>query len=94
MQAITLEVILRVVFGVAEGPRLERLRGVLTDVLEETASPFAQLIGLATRRFGGRGPWAKFEAPARRRSTSCSTPRSPSTAPTATSRSATTSSRC
>ena len=27
MQAITLEVILRVVFGVAEGPRLERLRG-------------------------------------------------------------------
>jgi cytochrome P450 family 135 len=62
MQAITLEVILRVVFGVAEGPRLERLRGLLTGVLEETASPFTQLIGLATRRFGGRGPWAKFES--------------------------------
>jgi cytochrome P450 len=61
MQAITLEVILRVVFGVAEGPRLQRLRGVLTKVLEETASPFAQLAGLASRRFGGRGPWAKFE---------------------------------
>jgi cytochrome P450 family 135 len=61
MQAITLEVILRVVFGVADGPRLERLRGVLTKVLEETASPFAQLAGLASRRFGGRGPWAKFE---------------------------------
>jgi cytochrome P450 family 135 len=61
MQSITLEAILRVVFGVAEGPRLERLRGVLTQVLEETASPFAQLIGLASRRFGGRGPWAKFE---------------------------------
>ncbi len=61
MQAITLEVILRVVFGVADGPRLERLRVVLTKVLEETASPFAQLIGLASRRFGGRGPWAKFE---------------------------------
>jgi cytochrome P450 len=60
MQAITLEVILRVVFGVAEGPRLERLRPLLTNVLEETASPFTQLIGLATRRFGGR-PWAKFE---------------------------------
>jgi cytochrome P450 len=60
MQAITLEVILRVVFGVADGPRLERLRPLLTNVLEETASPFAQLIGLATRRFGG-GPWAKFE---------------------------------
>jgi cytochrome P450 len=61
MQAVTLEVILRVVFGVAEGPRLERLRVVLTKVLEETASPFTQLIGLASRRFGGRGPWAKFE---------------------------------
>jgi cytochrome P450 len=61
MQAITLEVILRVVFGVADGPRLERLRTVLTRVLEETASPFAQLAGLASRRFGGRGPWAKFE---------------------------------
>jgi cytochrome P450 family 135 len=61
MQAITLEVILRVVFGIAEGPRLEQLRVVLTKVLEETASPFAQLIGLASRRFGGRGPWAKFE---------------------------------
>ncbi|HZK16597.1 MAG TPA: cytochrome P450, partial [Solirubrobacterales bacterium] len=61
MQAMTLEVILRVVFGVAEGPRLERLRVLLTKVLEETASPFTQLIGLAARRFGGRGPWARFE---------------------------------
>jgi cytochrome P450 len=61
MQAITLEVILKVVFGIADGPRFERLRTVLTKVLEETASPFAQLIGLASRRFGGRGPWAKFE---------------------------------
>jgi cytochrome P450 len=60
MQAVTLEVILRVVFGIADGPRLERLRELLTTVLEQTASPFAQLIGLATRRFGGR-PWAKFE---------------------------------
>jgi cytochrome P450 len=61
MQAITLEVILKVVFGVADGPRFERLRSVLTQVLEETASPVAQLTGLASRRFGGRGPWAKFE---------------------------------
>jgi cytochrome P450 len=60
MQAVTLEVILRVVFGVAEGPRLERLRGLLTRVLNETASPVAQLIGLATRRLG-RGPWDRFE---------------------------------
>jgi cytochrome P450 len=61
MQAITLEVILKVVFGIADGPRFERLREVLTRVLEETASPTAQLTGLASRRLGGRGPWAKFE---------------------------------
>ena len=61
MQAVTLEVILRVVFGVSSGPRLDRLRGMLAGVLQETASPRAQLVGLATRRFGGRGPWARFE---------------------------------
>ncbi len=61
MQAITLEVILQVVFGVSEGPRLDRLREMLATVLNETASPTAQLVGLATRRFGGRGPWARFE---------------------------------
>jgi cytochrome P450 len=62
MQAITLEAILRVVFGVADGPRLERLRGMLATVLTETASPRRQLIGLATRRFGGNGPWGSFES--------------------------------
>lgn len=61
MQAITLELILRVVFGVAEGPRLERLRDLLGSVLEETASPWTQVIGLLLQRVGGRGPWAKFE---------------------------------
>jgi cytochrome P450 len=61
MQSITLEVILKVVFGVADGPHFERLREVLTRVLEETASPFSQLSSLASRRFGGRGPWARFE---------------------------------
>ena len=61
MQAVTLEVILRAVFGVSEGPRLERLRGILATVLQETAKPMTQLIGLAARRFGGHGPWARFE---------------------------------
>ncbi len=62
MQAVTLEAILRVVFGVNDGPRLAQLRGMLSRVLSETASPRGQLVGLATRRFGGRGPWARFEA--------------------------------
>ena len=61
MQAITLEAILRVVFGVADGPRLERLRGVLATVLTETASPRSQLIALATRRFRGGNAFARFE---------------------------------
>jgi cytochrome P450 family 135 len=61
MQAVTLEVILRVVFGVSDGPRLERLRGMLAKVLEETASPRGQLIGLISQRLGGRGPWTRFE---------------------------------
>lgn len=61
MQAITLEVILRVVFGVAEGPRLERLRGMLSTVLQETASSSAQLVALIASRLGGRQPFARFE---------------------------------
>lgn len=61
MQAVTLEVILRAVFGVSEGPRLDRLRSMLETVLQETAAPAQQLIGLATRRFGSGGPWARFE---------------------------------
>jgi cytochrome P450 len=61
MQAVTLEVILRVVFGVSSGPRLDRLRGMLGHVLQETASPGRQVLGLALQRFGGNGPFARFE---------------------------------
>ena len=61
MQAVTLEVILRVVFGVSEGPRLDRLRGMLSTVLQETASPRAQVFALATRRFRGGNAFARFE---------------------------------
>jgi cytochrome P450 len=61
MQAVTLEVILRVVFGVSSGPRLDRLRETLSSVLQETASPGRQMIGFAAQRFGGRGPFARFE---------------------------------
>jgi cytochrome P450 family 135 len=61
MQAVTLEAILRIVFGVADGPRLERLRGMLSTVLTETASPRSQLISLATRRFRGGNAFARYE---------------------------------
>ncbi|MFI5027968.1 MAG: cytochrome P450 [Solirubrobacterales bacterium] len=63
MQAVTLEVILRVVFGLSEGSRLERLRDLLRGMLAETASPGTQLLALFRRRFGGGGPvWGKIEA--------------------------------
>ena len=61
MQALTLEVILRVVFGVSSGPRLERLRQMLSTVLQETASPGRQVLGLALQRLGGPGMFARFE---------------------------------
>jgi cytochrome P450 family 135 len=61
MQAVTLEVILRVVFGVSSGPRLDRLRGMLATVLQETAAPGRQVLGLVLQRFGGRGMFAHFE---------------------------------
>jgi cytochrome P450 family 135 len=62
MQAVTLEVILRVVFGVSTGPRLDRLREMLSTVLAETASPGQQVLGLALQRFGGPGPFARFDS--------------------------------
>jgi cytochrome P450 len=65
MQAVTLEVILRVVFGVAEGPRLERLRTLLRGLLAETSSTGIQLMVLLRRRFGsgnGNGVPAKVVA--------------------------------
>ncbi len=61
MQAVTLEVILRVVFGVSSGPRLDKLRGMLATVLQETSAPGRQVLGLALQRFGGRGMFAHFE---------------------------------
>lgn len=57
MQAVTLEVILRAVFGVAEGPRLDRLRVLLRNLLVETGSPRMMLTALLARR-RGRDPFA------------------------------------
>jgi cytochrome P450 len=43
LQRVTLEIILRVVFGLDEGPTLNRLRDLLTDVLAFTESPLSVL---------------------------------------------------
>ena len=69
MQALTLEVILRAVFGVTDPRRRERLRGLLGRLLDKFASPLLQVKLLVARRFGAIGP-------ARR---SCAARRPPST---------------
>jgi cytochrome P450 len=61
MQAITLEVILRVVFGVSRGPRLDRLRALLANVLMQTASPGVQILRIATQRLSQDRIFARFE---------------------------------
>lgn len=62
MQAITLEVILRIVFGVAAGQQRERLRALLVEVLELTQSAAVQVAALASRRFGRFGPYGRVLA--------------------------------
>ncbi|MGA7398006.1 MAG: cytochrome P450 [Solirubrobacterales bacterium] len=52
MQSVTLEVILRAVFGATEGDRLDRLRYLLARTLDDTASNGWQFLSLVARRFG------------------------------------------
>jgi cytochrome P450 len=60
MQAVTLEVILRAVFGVSDVSRLERLGGLLGGMLADMASPRLQVRVLAARRFGRADPMAEL----------------------------------
>lgn len=55
MQAVTLEVILKAVFGISEGERYDRLRANLRELLRQTESPAAQAVGLAVTRLGAAG---------------------------------------
>lgn len=52
MQAVTLEIILRAVFGVTEGPRMEELRVQLRRVLDVVTNPLG---GVALLAFGPYG---------------------------------------
>ncbi len=56
MQSVTLEVIMRAVFGVEDPERRERLRALLPDLLGATASPRLQLRVLLAQRFGRGNP--------------------------------------
>jgi len=59
LQALTLEIILRAVFGLAAGPRLDELRTLLTEILEYAATP-GSVVPALQRPFFGVGPWAAF----------------------------------
>jgi cytochrome P450 len=59
LQALTLEIILRTVFGLDEGARLDRLRSGLTKVLSIGTSPLSVLPPLQ-RDLGPRTPWGRF----------------------------------
>jgi cytochrome P450 family 135 len=61
MQAITLEVILRAVFGVADSGRRTQLAGHLRELLRLTASPGLQMVVLLSRRFNGPDPLARLD---------------------------------
>jgi len=59
LQALTLEIILRAVFGLDPGERLDTLRERLTVILEFGSNPIGMLPPLQ-RALGGRGPWGRF----------------------------------
>jgi cytochrome P450 len=58
-QALTLEIIMRAVFGLDAGERLDALRERLTRILEFGTSPTSVNVRLQ-RNFGGIGPYARF----------------------------------
>ena len=62
MRAITLEVILRAVFGVSEPSRLARLRELLPRLLDGTSSPAMSFRVLLARRLGRGDPLERFAA--------------------------------
>lgn len=59
LQHLTLEVILRAVFGITAGPRLERFLTVLTAYLELSSRPI-NMLPTFQRDLGARSPWGRF----------------------------------
>ena len=59
MQAVTLQVIIRTVFGIEEGPRFAELAGLLRRVLDIGAHPI-YLFPFMQRDLGPLSPWGRF----------------------------------
>src|SRR5439155_4372749 len=60
LQRVTLEIILRTVFGLERGAQLDSLRELLTEILALGDSPLS-LLPPAQRLLAGRGPMVPFE---------------------------------
>ncbi|TDD54198.1 cytochrome P450 [Nonomuraea terrae] len=58
-QRVTLEVMMRAVFGITDSSRLERLRVLVPRLLD--INPLIILLPAIRRPFGGVGPWARFQ---------------------------------
>jgi len=67
MQDITLQIILRTVFGVEEGPRFAELALALKGMLDATANPIL-LFPFMQLDLGPLSPWGRFRRQARRAS--------------------------
>jgi cytochrome P450 len=61
LQGLTLEVILRAVFGMEPGARLDAVREALTRILDFATRPMT-LVPYLQKELGGRSRWAKFLA--------------------------------
>jgi cytochrome P450 len=61
LQGLTLEVILRAVFGLDAGARLDALRAALTRILDFASRPMT-LVPYLQRELGGRSRWGQFLA--------------------------------
>jgi len=59
MQRITLDVILRAVFGMEDGPHLDELRPLVRDLIDVTRNRMAVLPWFR-KDFGPRSPWGRF----------------------------------
>jgi cytochrome P450 len=58
-QRVTLEVMIRAVFGITDSSRLDRLRELVPRLLD--LNPVIILLPVMRRSFGGFGPWAAFQ---------------------------------
>jgi cytochrome P450 len=59
MKQITMEIILRAIFGLDHGPRVEALTALLAELIELAASPVSVIPPLQ-RDWGAWSPWGKF----------------------------------